>query len=94
MSILPNMKIGDPCPDCGSTLIEWVRWGKPSGNLVCPTCWSKFTPQGERIIAKKKVRYGKKDKDENIIGDDRGLPEEYVTARTGWLVKGLEVDEA
>jgi len=38
-------------------MVPWVRWGKDTGNMVCPNCWYKCTPQGERIKAKKKVGY-------------------------------------
>lgn len=45
------------CPKCGEEMVPWIRWGRDTGNLVCPTCWYKCTPQGERILAKKKVTY-------------------------------------
>lgn len=46
------------CPLCGTEMVPWIRYGKDTGNLICPKCWYKSTPDGQRIKAKKKVRYG------------------------------------
>ena len=63
-SILPNkevLKEGDPCPNCEEGRLErWIRWGKDTGNLVCPTCWYKCTPEGEYIKSKKVQKFSKK----------------------------------
>jgi len=48
------------CPNCGEKMVPWIRRGVDTGNLVCPRCWYKCNPQGERIKAVKKVRWGKK----------------------------------
>jgi len=51
------MKEGDLCSNCEKGRLERLKQrGKNTGNLICPVCWARFTPNGVRFYARKKPK--------------------------------------